>query len=53
LGIRRALGAGQTDILKPVIGQGLSFTIAGIGIGAAERFDYHYLAYFEVPETDI
>jgi putative ABC transport system permease protein len=35
LGIRRALGAQQTDILWLVIGQGLALTFAGVGIGIA------------------
>lgn len=35
LGIRRALGAQQTDILWLVIGQGLGLTLAGIAIGIA------------------
>jgi putative ABC transport system permease protein len=35
VGIRRALGAGQTDILRLVAGQGLVLTIAGIAIGIA------------------
>jgi putative ABC transport system permease protein len=35
VGIRRALGAGQTDILRLVIGQGLILTVAGIAIGIA------------------
>jgi predicted permease len=33
LGIRRALGAQQTDILWLVTGQGMGLTLAGIGIG--------------------
>lgn len=35
LGIRRALGAQQTDILWLVIAQGLGLTLAGIAIGIA------------------
>ena len=35
LGIRRALGAGQGDILRLVMGQGLGLTLAGITIGIA------------------
>lgn len=33
LGIRRALGAGQLDILRLVMGQGLGLTLAGIATG--------------------
>jgi putative ABC transport system permease protein len=33
LGIRMALGAGQDDVLKLVVGHGLRLTLAGIGIG--------------------
>ena len=35
LGIRMALGAGQDDVLKLVVGQGLVLTLTGIGIGLA------------------
>lgn len=35
LGIRRALGAQQTDILWLVIGQGMALALAGIAIGIA------------------
>lgn len=35
LGIRIALGAGKTDILRLVIGNGLALTLAGIAIGLA------------------
>jgi ABC-type antimicrobial peptide transport system permease subunit len=35
LGIRRALGARESDILRLVTGQGLGLTIAGITIGMA------------------
>ncbi len=55
LGIRRALGAGQADILQLVIGQGLGLTLAGtaIGIGGAialTRVMKNLL--FEVSATD-
>ena len=33
VGIRRALGAQQSDILRLVIGQGLLLSLVGIGIG--------------------
>jgi ABC-type antimicrobial peptide transport system permease subunit len=35
LGIRMALGAGQGDVLKLMLGHGLGLTWAGIGIGLA------------------
>jgi predicted permease len=38
LGIRRALGAQQGDILRLVLGQGLGLTTAGVAIGAAGAF---------------
>jgi predicted permease len=38
VGIRRALGAQQSDILWLVIGQGLALTLAGIAIGLGGAF---------------
>lgn len=38
LGIRVALGAGNPDILKLIIGQGLMLTLVGIGIGLIASF---------------
>jgi ABC-type antimicrobial peptide transport system permease subunit len=38
LGIRRALGAQQSDILRLVLGQGLGLTAAGVAIGAGGAF---------------
>ncbi|HUK52213.1 MAG TPA: ABC transporter permease [Candidatus Binatia bacterium] len=35
MGIRRALGAQQSDILKLLVGQGVTVTLVGIGIGLA------------------
>lgn len=35
LGIRMALGAGQRDVLRLVVGQGLGLTLTGIAIGLA------------------
>jgi putative ABC transport system permease protein len=33
VGIRRALGAQDADILWPVVGQGLALTLAGVALG--------------------
>jgi ABC-type antimicrobial peptide transport system permease subunit len=38
VGIRRALGAQQSDILWLVVGQGLALTLAGIAIGVGGAF---------------
>jgi ABC-type antimicrobial peptide transport system permease subunit len=35
LGIRRALGAQQNDVLRLVLGQGLRLTLAGVALGIA------------------
>jgi putative ABC transport system permease protein len=35
IGIRMALGAGQREIIKLAVGQGLYLALAGIGIGLA------------------
>ena len=38
VGIRRALGAQQADILRLILGQGLAMVMAGISIGAGGAF---------------
>jgi predicted permease len=38
LGIRMALGASQREVLRLVVGQGLSLTVVGTGIGLAGAF---------------
>jgi putative ABC transport system permease protein len=38
IGIRRVLGAGQADVLKVVVGQGMLPVLAGVAIGLAASF---------------
>jgi putative ABC transport system permease protein len=38
IGIRRALGAGQSDIFRLVIGHGFALAVAGVAVGVAGAF---------------
>jgi putative ABC transport system permease protein len=55
MGIRRALGAQQSDILRLVVGQGLRLSLAGVAIGLAAAFGLTRLmtaVLFHVTSTD-
>ncbi|HTB19970.1 MAG TPA: ABC transporter permease [Bryobacteraceae bacterium] len=55
MGIRRALGAQQSDILRLVVGQGLRLALAGVAVGVAGAFGLTRLMsalLFHVSATD-
>jgi putative ABC transport system permease protein len=55
MGIRRALGAQQSDILRLVVGQGFRLALAGVAIGIAAAFGLTRLmtaVLFHVTATD-
>jgi putative ABC transport system permease protein len=56
IGIRVALGAQSTDVLKLVVGQGLKLAVAGVAIGLAVSFALTRVMMsllFEVSTTDV
>ena len=56
IGIRMALGAGRTTVVRMIVGQGLALTLAGLGIGligAAGLTGYLESLLFEVTPTDL
>jgi ABC-type antimicrobial peptide transport system permease subunit len=55
VGIRRALGAQQGDILQLVLGQGLGLAFVGVGVGVGAAFALTRVInnlLFEVSSTD-
>jgi predicted permease len=55
LGIRRALGAQQSDILRLVVGQGFRLALTGVAVGIAAAFGFTRLMttlLFHVTATD-
>ncbi len=56
IGVRIAVGAGQGDIFKLIVGQGMILTLIGVGIGLAASFAVTRVMLsllFEVSATDL